>query len=383
MSYPRTDARRRTDVSFRKQSDPDHHKEESALLALPIDMVQDVIVCDMLHQLHVGIMKRLLLCYTGQIKTQTKTGKWDSRAIVQISIFLNNCKMPSDINRAVRGLDTISFWKATEFRTFLHYIAIVIFRDHLDNESYANFLCLFCAITICSNEKYIKDYLDIANVLLLHFIEVYINIFGVDYISCNIHNLCHLTEEVSRFGPLFTFSAYEFESKLFQIKNLLRSGARPLAQVACRMAEINHIFLYENEEISSNYPILHGAVKTIYPELPVGTKFYKMIEIRSGLSLTITKGNKWFLTTTGDIVAMKYAIDINKKIYILGNSVQLKDNFFTEPMHSSRLGIFVSDRVLNIDALYTPAQVKSKFVCIEYEINLKESYVFIPLMHTI
>lgn len=116
-----------------------------------MDMVQDVIVCDMLHQLHVGIMKRQLLFSTGQRKLKTKIGKWDARTMNEINEFLSNCRMPFEINRAVRKLDTISFWKATEFHTFLHYIGPIIFRNYLDYESYHNFLSLFCAVTICSS----------------------------------------------------------------------------------------------------------------------------------------------------------------------------------------------------------------------------------------
>lgn len=108
-------------------------------------------------------MKKKLLCYTGQKKSKSKIGKWNARTMIEINEFLNNCHMPSEINRSVIGLDTISFWKATEFRTFLHYIGPVLFRTYSDNESYQNFLCLFCAITICSNETYIKQYLNIAN----------------------------------------------------------------------------------------------------------------------------------------------------------------------------------------------------------------------------
>lgn len=41
MSYPRTHCPLRTNHSFRNQTDEDHHKEDSPLTGLPIDMIED------------------------------------------------------------------------------------------------------------------------------------------------------------------------------------------------------------------------------------------------------------------------------------------------------------------------------------------------------
>lgn len=54
MSYPRIDCFRRTDKSFRDKIDDDHHKEETPLTQLPIDMVEDFVVADSLHLLDIS-----------------------------------------------------------------------------------------------------------------------------------------------------------------------------------------------------------------------------------------------------------------------------------------------------------------------------------------
>lgn len=54
MSFPEINCAKRTDESFRAQSDPDHHKETSPLINLPIDLVDDIIVADSLHLLDLG-----------------------------------------------------------------------------------------------------------------------------------------------------------------------------------------------------------------------------------------------------------------------------------------------------------------------------------------
>lgn len=378
MSFPRTDMLRRTDFAFRHQLDKDHHKIDSPLLSLPIDMVDDIIVCDMLHQLHVGIMKKLLLCFTGQEKKMGFYSRWDHRRIKQVSEYLVKCTMPSDINRAVRPLDCLAFWKATEFRTFLHYIGPVVLRDFLPHDAYEHFLAFFCAVTICSSHKYLP-YIDAADVLLKNFIEVYINIYGYHTIGTNVHNLCHLTEEVSRFGSLPSFSTYPFENKLFQIKRMLRTGTKPLVQVAKRLAEYNSLNgTYKPNKIEK-YPLLYYRTQSTSDLVPIDTIFYKKIEVNKSISLCNNNKNKWFLSTDGQIVAMKFAIYLDNKTYIIGNSLKSKRDFFKQPMLSSSLDIYISNGETNNDAIYSIDRINAKFVCLSY----KEEFVLIPLLHTL
>lgn len=107
-----TNAALRTDHSFRNQDNPEHHHDSSPLEELPIDMVRGI----PLEYLY-GAMKRLLILWVDG----TKNFKLTRSDIVQISrkhVRANDTK-PSEINRPNRSLNCLSFWKATEFRTFL------------------------------------------------------------------------------------------------------------------------------------------------------------------------------------------------------------------------------------------------------------------------
>lgn len=55
MSFPRIDMPVRTDASFRNRDDPDHHKMDSVIEKLPIDMVKDFVIVDSLHLLDLGL----------------------------------------------------------------------------------------------------------------------------------------------------------------------------------------------------------------------------------------------------------------------------------------------------------------------------------------
>lgn len=54
MSYPKTNCPLRTDESFRSKSDEDHHKIETPLVNLPINLIEDFIVADSLHLFDLG-----------------------------------------------------------------------------------------------------------------------------------------------------------------------------------------------------------------------------------------------------------------------------------------------------------------------------------------
>lgn len=116
----------------------------------------------------------------------------------------------SQIHRKVRTFDYFNNYKGTEYRTFLLYLSIIVLKDFLPIDQYKHFLQLFCAVTICYTNIY-KKYLPIAKELFDEYIENYIQIYGIDDIGSNVHNLSHIVDDVNRFGNLSEISTYEFE----------------------------------------------------------------------------------------------------------------------------------------------------------------------------
>lgn len=224
--YPTTIAPKRTDSGFRNKIYDGHHQTyktrenaklkmvfvETPLLRLPMDIIEDVIVSDSLHLLHLGITKKLLTIFRdGQLHHK----KWSMETVSTIDKILSTVKLPLEIHRQGRGLQHLSHWKASECASFLNYIGIAILPEFIDKQHYENFTNLFCAVTICSSDFY-KIYLPVAAILFENFVENYEQFFKS--VSSNQHNLVHVVDEVRRFGPLNTISSYPFENHLFQIK---------------------------------------------------------------------------------------------------------------------------------------------------------------------
>lgn len=326
-------------------------------------------------------MKKLLLGWRdGKIGTY-KT-KWPASLSVEISKKMLQLRMPAEIHRAMRGLDCLSHWKGSEYRTFLHYASIVVLKPVLPPDVYEHFLVFFCAVTICSSEMY-SPMLDLAHRLLAHFLELFKSIYGKDYITSNFHNLIHLVDDVKRFGPLHKFNAYPFESKLYEIKNLIRTGSKPLVQIAKRLSELNQVSKNATFNDKNKSPELKKEIL----EVKSNNKNLDAKNIRSFskiewayFSLSSDSSNKWFLTSDNQVVSLKYITEQNGSIKIIGTKINDLQLFFETPIKSNVLHIYQSNGKCGPAESYDLSNVKCKMVTIPID---DSGCVFLPLLHTL
>lgn len=385
--FPHTHCNPRTDAGFREKIYEGHHKIDSPLLQLPVDMIKDFPTSDRLHLIDGGHTKRLLIGWReGSFKNSGL--KLSARDVSQISFSLGKIKMPKEIHRSVRGLDCVHHWKGTEFYTFLHYISIVVMKDFLPNDVYEHFLLYFCSITILSSEKFLK-YINCAEAMLSQYLELFRNIYGEQYITSNVHNLVHVVDDVRRYGSLSTFSSYPFENMLGHIKVLLvrRGTHNVLASVAKRIIEIHGIQNdINNKNEKMTYPKLFkksddvNLEPDLFDDNSLTYEYYYKIEFEKFM-LNSSNENKWFLTVNNEIVGFKYVIYAsNHNIYIYGASLTDAYDFFKDPITSTTLNIYRSNCIANAPQLYSVNDIKCKLVCISYK---HSSAIFFPLLHTL
>ncbi|XP_041985034.1 uncharacterized protein LOC121737423 [Aricia agestis] len=370
--FPKTDCPRRNDADFRSKKYGCHHKYDSPLLALPIDMIEQFPVGDSLHIIDLGIMKRLLIGWRDG-NFGTLITKWPTNVIEKVSQFLLCCQMPKEIHRSVRSLKDLSHWKGSEFRTFLLYLSYVILKDVLDNAAYHHFLLFFSTVTICTSETHFQ-LLPVAEIMLKQFVDNYGKFYGQEYITSNVHNLIHVVEEVKRFGTLQSFNAYPFENKLSLIKRMIRKGNQPLQQIANRLLERQYNIEVENliNDTNHNYPTIKSY--------KYGSKLKTVIQLESFI-LSTDNGDKWFLTNNNHLVELRSATCNEGHILIIGNRIEnLRNDVFETPMKSSYLNIFViyENEIKQTEAIYNITDIKCKLVSVSYNSNI----YFAPLPHT-
>lgn len=282
---------------------------------------------------------------------------------------------PKEIHRSIRDLQCISFWKGSEYRSFLLYFSIVVLKKHLLEDEYNNFLRLYCATRICYVDTY-KPFIDIAQKWFENYVEGCINLYGEYSISSNVHNLLHVVDDVKEFGCLQDISTYPFENLLQFIKLKVKQRNMPLQQVTRRLIESSPDNCRLNMQFGSKI-----LPQTKYPYNLNGKEVFKEVVIDGNFILSTRKRcDSWFLASSGDVVLMKYAtkIDFNH-VTLHGTTLKSKFNYFTFPISSKYLDIYESDGETNSEIKeFNLQSVKSKLICLP--IN---HFVFIPLIHTI
>lgn len=286
-------------------------------------------------------------------------------------IDANSCS-PSEFTRQSRGLNDMGHWKAIEFRNFLLYFGPVVLKNVLQQEMYDHFLYLSSAIRIFSCDVQAKNskMREIARNLLTDYVERYIDLYGIDAINYNVHNLCHLSDDLELFGSLAKFSAYPFESTLYRIKRSIKTGKSTLVQAAKRIIESYK--LNENE----------NSANIIYPELLVvkndNDNHYAKIKFKRFMLVANLK-DQWFLTRDDEVVAMEYAHRVDNVINIVGKKLKKPSDFFKKPFSSHFLNIYESELNFNDPKSYLVDDIKCKMVGLKSHTS---SFVFFPLLHT-
>ncbi len=100
--YPECDDELRDNNSFRRQTNLHHHNGVSPFCALPVDMITFFPI-DYMHQLCLGVMKRLLVCWTGGIKKVKLSVAQKSAVNARLQVFRN--VVTNDFSRKPRTLN--------------------------------------------------------------------------------------------------------------------------------------------------------------------------------------------------------------------------------------------------------------------------------------
>ncbi|XP_065672868.1 uncharacterized protein LOC136090322 [Hydra vulgaris] len=224
-------------VGLYSQQDKDgrcHHHTRTPLFDIEgLDMIQDFAL-DYMHLVNLGVMRRMLYYYKGTY-SQIFDGRLSTPYLKEISHLLTNLngKLPSDFVRQTRSLEDVNRWKATELRTFLLYVGIVVLKDILNPKMYNHFLSLSLAIRMLCEESNVnrRIYLSHAKKLLEYFVFNTHEHFGDTFCVYNVHCLLHITDDVEHFeSSLDEISCFQFENFLQQLKRLAR-GCTVLLQL--------------------------------------------------------------------------------------------------------------------------------------------------------
>jgi len=376
--FPSTSASLRTDEDFEKMLDDDHHISLSPLSVLPIGMVSQFGL-DYMHLVCLGVVKRLLLYWKGPIgPLHVRLGR---QSILQLSTKLLHVKeyVPREFARRPRAFTELPRWKATEFRQFLLYTGPIILSGILPEPLYRHFLLLSVAIIILASPRFVPDFIDYANELLVLFVKQAETLYGKEILVYNVHCLIHLAGDVRKLGCLDTFSAFPFENKLGQLKKLVRKPQFPIQQVLRRLAEANHV-----RKVS-----VHTLPETVFKKEhnsgPVLTEFqsarqYKQVTTNQWF-FAVTSGDNCFRSNSGSFVIIRNILtSSNDSVILICEKFAEVIDAFDYPLPSSSLGICKVSNKMSDTCSFLLSDVAQKCACLPVNETLA-SFIVFPLLH--
>lgn len=381
MTFPETQAPLRTDIQFDELSDEHHHLGPS-----PFSKIQGVglvsqFPLDYMHLVCLGVMRRLLtLWIKGPIENSCRIG---ANAVQQISekLLIVSKYLPREFTRKGRSLREVDRWKATEFRQFLLYTGPVVLFDCLSKPKYQHFMVFSIGIYCLTSSVLCATHCEYANELLRLFVQDFATLYGDNMIVYNVHNLIHLANDASKFGPLDNFSAFVFESFLGKLKRLVRKPNYPLQQVIRRLSE---------SSLDPRTKILippFGVVKKKHLHGPILRPFHKCFQYQEiqlpDTFLSVRQRDNCVLVTNKVVLVRNILCDTestDSEKYIVYEEFGVVSKFFDVPLESSDLCIYVVSQLKGEMKVAKVSEIICKYVMLPFH---GDKFVTIPLIHTL
>lgn len=203
--------------------------------------------------------------------------------------------------------------------------------------------------------------------------------YGVHAITSNVHNLCHVVENVERFGNLNSISTYPFENKARHIKLKLKQCNKSIEQASRRILEMD--LFKQNNLKKSDIPIADSySLKYPFDCLnQYNLVAYKYMCYKNIIFSCKKQGDEWFLTKTNEIVRFNFVVKFNGQLLICGSPLKVKNDVFTQPFKSSYIDIYMCEPTFETDKSYNVSEIKCKM----FYLNANSQYVFVPMLHTL
>lgn len=295
---------------------------------------------DYAHCAVLGVMKKLLFrLVSGPVRMRLHDD-----IIMSMSLRLTRLAeyTPSEFARRPRSMVHLRHWKATEFRMFLCYIGVVVFRDLVAPEVYGNYLLLMAGmrILLTPDDGILRN--DLAKELLTKFVEHGTAMYGNTFATYNVHVLIHLPADAMLFNNLNTACAFPFESYLYQLKRLIRKPSCTLQQVVNRIYQLRDLE-YRPSVRGTRFMFSHDD-GPVTPNTRGGLQYRALLKEFSRYSTT--KRDSCVMTEDGDIALIRNVVHKNDSELLVLSKFRSKRPLFHDPLSSVEVSIY---QVCDID----------------------------------
>jgi len=202
----------------------------SVLTLLPLFDLVNGFVIDYMHAVLLGTTKMFLKLW---IEPKFSKQPYSIRSKVHlINARLLKFSAPTNISRRPHNILDYTHWKANELRAWLLFFSLCALEGILPDMYFKHFSLLVSALGILTSESISQAELDQAKSYLLLFVSDIERLYGPAFMVHNTHLLTHLADCVKYNGPLWSHSAFGFETGNGVLVNLVKGTIGVMLQIA-------------------------------------------------------------------------------------------------------------------------------------------------------
>jgi len=176
-------------------------------------MLPNMLMCmgiDAMHGVFLGVIKALTHLWFDSLFSGMQFSVHHLVDIVDQR--LKNIRPPSNIQKVTQSIKlNISFWKAFDYKLWGLYYSLPVLVDIFPEIYWQHHCKLVSAIGILHQESISFEQLEVAEELLHSYLQDFQQLYGLRYMSINVHQLIHLPVVVRNLGPLWVYNCFFFE----------------------------------------------------------------------------------------------------------------------------------------------------------------------------
>ena len=184
-------------------------KGPSLLMFFPHFNIVDGFTVDYMHCVMLGVVRQFCSLWFDSVHHDAEW--YIDTQDKEVDTRLLGISPPHELSRVPRSLSQRKFWKASEWRSFLLYYSCIVLRGILPGKYLNHFFLLVHSMYALLSERITQNEVDLAGLALRKFVIMTAHLYGKKYVSFNVHQLCHISNSVERWGPAWAISAFPFE----------------------------------------------------------------------------------------------------------------------------------------------------------------------------
>lgn len=155
---------------------------------------------------------------------------------------------PEEIHRHPRPITERAKWKASEWKSFGLYYAVICLKGLLNQKYLKHFGLLVASVYKLLKTQITSDDLHLAEANIKLFVAKFEELYGAHSMTFNVHILLHLKDSVVKNGPLWANSTFAFESGIFKLKKQVKGPVGVVKQISNKICNTNLLLHKINHE---------------------------------------------------------------------------------------------------------------------------------------